>query len=141
MLTLVLAVSAQLGMASLGNETAAATVTMQTRLSDTPGIAPWSWDTMSTFVHCSNMSGPLNTEIVALMARSSFTVLEKYQCLFCAPNQTGAEGKVLAAAERHEQQPQRTYHFYFAVDHTRRWYDEVHLTPSPNSKCTTKMHR
>ena len=79
---------------------------------------------MSTFVHCSNMSGVLNDEIVALMARSSFTVLEKYQCLFCAPNQTGGEEKVLAAARQiRAVNPGAPILFYFAVDYTRRWYD------------------
>jgi hypothetical protein len=89
-----------------------------------PGLRPWSWDTMQTFVHCSNHSGPLNGEIVALMANSSFTVIEKYQCLECAPNQTGAEEKVLAAAAQiRAADPTAPIFFYFAVDFTRRWYD------------------
>jgi len=91
---------------------------------DAISVAPWSWDTVSTFVHCSNMTGPLNDEIVALMARSSFTVLEKYQCLFCAPNQTRGEEKVLAAASQiRAVNPKAPIIFYFAVDYTRLWYD------------------
>ena len=87
-------------------------------------VAPWSWDTVSSFVHCSNMSGVLNDEIVGLMAASSFTVLEKYQCLFCAPNQTSGEEKVLAAASQiRAVNPVAPIIFYFAVDYTRRWYD------------------
>ena len=65
----------------------------------------------------------LNDEIVALMAKSSFTVLEKYQCLFCAPNQTSGEEKVLAAASQiRAANPAAPIIFYFAVDYTRRWY-------------------
>lgn len=87
-------------------------------------VAPWSWDHMSTFVHCSNKTGPLSDEIVSLMASSSFTVLEKYMCLFCAPNRTGAEGKVLAAAAQiRAVNPKAPVFFYFAVDYARRWYD------------------
>lgn len=79
---------------------------------------------MQTFVHCSNHTGPLNGEIVALMANSSFTVIEKYMCLECAPNQTGAEEKVLAAAASiRAVNPKAPVFFYFAVDYTRRWYD------------------
>ena len=86
-------------------------------------VAPWSWYTMS-FVHCSNMSGVLNDEIVALMTKSSFTVLEKYQCLPCAPEQAGAEGQVLAAAKQiRAVNPKAPIISYFAVDYTRRWYD------------------
>lgn len=87
-------------------------------------IAPWSWDTISTFVHCSNKSGPLNGDILELMGRSSFTVIEKYMCLECAPNSTGAEEKVLAAAKQiRAANPGAPIIFYFAVDYTRRWYD------------------
>lgn len=59
----------------------------------------FSWDTLPLFVHCSNKSGPLNNEIVSVMAtQASFSVIEKYQCLECAPNFTGGEDKVIAAA-------------------------------------------
>ena len=136
---LLLAISAQLPMgpasqsgaaARAGVAAAVAAAAMPTKagLAQKPprdaSVEPWSWDTMSTFVHCSNMTGVLNDEIVALMARSSFTVLEKYQCLFCAPNQTGGEEKVLAAAKQiREVNPKAPIIFYFAVDYTRRWYD------------------
>mmetsp|Transcript_24832 Transcript_24832/g.74714 ORF Transcript_24832/g.74714 Transcript_24832/m.74714 type:complete len:368 (+) Transcript_24832:126-1229(+) len=84
----------------------------------------WTWDTVQTFVHCSNNSGPLNHEIAELMANSSFAVIEKYMCLECAPCHTGAEGKVLAAAATiREINPQAAIFFYFAVDYTRTWYD------------------
>ena len=59
----------------------------------------FSWDTLPLFVHCSNKSGPLNDEIVSVMAtQASFAVIEKYQCLECSPNYTGGEDKVIAAA-------------------------------------------
>ena len=59
----------------------------------------FSWDTLPLFVHCSNKSGPLNDEIVSVMAtQASFAVIEKYQCLECAPTYTGGEDKVVAAA-------------------------------------------
>ena len=59
----------------------------------------FSWDTLPVFIHCSNKSGPLNDAIISAMAASSFAVIEKYQCLECAPNYTGGEDKVIAAAE------------------------------------------
>jgi len=87
-------------------------------------VAPWTWDTMSTFVHCSNKSGPLSMDIVAVMANSSFTVIEKYMCLECPPAQTGGETKVLtAAAQIRAENPTAPIFFYFAVDYARRWYD------------------
>ena len=79
---------------------------------------------MSTYVHCSNKSGPLNSDITKLMASSSFTVLEKYQCLECAPKRSGGEEKVLAAAASiRAVNPSAPIMFYFAVDYARLWYD------------------
>jgi len=58
------------------------------------------------------------------MASSSFTVLEKYQCLVCAPIQNSGEEKVMAAAKQiRAVNPKAPIIFYFAVDYTRRWYD------------------
>ena len=83
----------------------------------------WSWDTLQTFVHCSNKSGPLNPQITELMSNSSFTVLEKYQCLDCAPERTGGEDKVLAAAAAiRALNPTAPVFFYFAIDYARTWY-------------------
>merc|ERR1719460_2050617 len=79
---------------------------------------------MNTYVHCSNKSGPLNAAITERMAASSSTVLEKYQCLDCAPEQHGGEEKVLqAAAAIRALNPSAPVIFYFAVDYTRTWYD------------------
>lgn len=86
--------------------------------------APWSWSTVQTFVHCSNQSGPLNDQIVALMANSAFTVIEKYQCLECAPVGTGAEQKQNEAAMAVRRvNPNATMILYFAVDYARRWFN------------------
>ena len=87
-------------------------------------VKPWSWETISSFVHCSNHSGPLNKEITQLMAASSFAVIEKYQCLECEPKEHGGEGKVLAAAAQiRAVNPDAAVFLYFAVDYTRTWYN------------------
>lgn len=87
-------------------------------------LAPsWSWATVQSFVHCSNQSGPLSDEIVEMMAASSFSVIEKYACLSCAPAGHGGEAKVLAAARQiRAVNPDASVFFYFAVDYTRNWY-------------------
>ena len=88
-----------------------------------PALPPWTWATTPTFVHCSNQSGPLNDDIIAMMATSSFTVIEKYMCLQCAPVAHGGEAKVLAAAAQiRAVNPSAAIFFYFAVDYTRNWY-------------------
>ena len=84
----------------------------------------WSWNTPSTFIHCSNISGDLSTFAITAMASSSFTVIEKYQALLQAPIRTGGEIKVINAARAvREVNPNATMIFYFAVDYTREWYD------------------
>jgi hypothetical protein len=84
----------------------------------------FSWETLPTFVHCSNASGPLNDEIIALMASSGFAVIEKYQALEADPPYTGGEEKVIAAARAvRAVNPNATLIFYFAVDYARTWYD------------------
>lgn len=78
----------------------------------------FSWDVLPVFVHCSNKSGPLNAAIVSTMAASDFAVIEKYQCLECAPNYTGGEDKVIAAALAiREVNPNASVFLYFV----RRW--------------------
>ena len=64
----------------------------------------------------------MNDQIVAAMAASSFSVIEKYMCLACAPVNHGAEQKVIAAASLvRAVNPNATMVFYFAVDYTRTW--------------------
>ena len=84
----------------------------------------FSWDTLPTFVHCSNASGPLNDAIIQLMANSGFAVIEKYQALESTPAYTGGEDKVIAAAKAVRLvNPNATMIFYFAIDYVRTWYD------------------
>jgi hypothetical protein len=84
----------------------------------------WSWDRVQTFVHCSNSSGPLNDQIVQLMAQSSFAVIEKYQDLAGLPWGTGAEDKQIAAARAiRAVNPNASVVLYFAVDYTRTWFN------------------
>lgn len=88
-----------------------------------PSLPPWTWGTVPTFVHCSNSSGPLNDAILDTMAAASWTVIEKFQCVECAPVGRGGEAKVLAAAAQiRAVNPSAAIFFYFAVDYTRNWY-------------------
>jgi hypothetical protein len=88
-----------------------------------PAIPPWSWSTVSTFVHCSNSSGPLNDDILGVMASSSWTVIEKFQCVACAPAGHGGEAKVLAAAAQiRARNPAAAIFFYFSAVIARTWY-------------------
>ena len=84
----------------------------------------WSWATPSTFIHCSNSSGPLSPAAASAMATASFAVIEKYQSLLQPPVRTGGELKVTEAAlQVRALNPNATLIFYFAVDYTRGWYD------------------
>lgn len=77
-------------------------------------LQPWSWPRVPYFVHCSNDTGPLNGAMVDAMAAASFTVVEKWQCLYSAPNETGAEAKMIAAAAQvHEKNPQAPVFMYW----------------------------
>ena len=88
------------------------------------GPVQWSWDTPAYFIHCSNKSGPLNANMLQVMAKASFTVVEKWQCLYCQPNMTGAEDKMIAAADqiRGGQNRAAAVFLYWQADWARRWY-------------------
>ena len=45
----------------------------------------FTWDHITTFAHCSNTSGPLSGAALQAFRNHSFVVLEKVQCLACAP--------------------------------------------------------
>ena len=88
-----------------------------------PSLPPWTWGTVPTFVHCSNSSGPLNDAILDTMAAASWTVIEKFQCVECAPVGRGGEAKVLAAAAQiRARNPNSAIFFYFSAVLARRWY-------------------
>ena len=84
----------------------------------------FSWETVPTFIHCSNASGELNQDAVSAMSQASYTVLEKFQCLSCAPEESGAEAKILsAAAAIRKVNPEAAVFLYYQVDLARTWYD------------------
>ena len=94
-----------------------------------PGLASaarpkFSWDTVPAFIHCSNASGGLNNVALKAMAQTGYSVIEKFQCLSCAPEKTGAEEKILAAAAGiRELNPNAAVFLYYQVDLARTWYD------------------
>lgn len=45
----------------------------------------FNWDHITTFAHCSNTTGPLSATTLQAFRNHSFVVLEKVQCLSCAP--------------------------------------------------------
>jgi hypothetical protein len=45
----------------------------------------FNWDHITTFAHCSNTTGPLSATTLQAFRNHSFVVLEKVQCLACAP--------------------------------------------------------
>lgn len=88
-----------------------------------PAIAPWSWAHVSSFVHCSNASGPLNDAALDAMAAASWTVIEKFQCVFCEPVGRGGEVKVLAAAAQvRARAPSAALIYYFSAAIARTWF-------------------
>ena len=62
-------------------------------------LPPFSWDTVQTYIHCANMSGPWNDAAVAQLAKASFVVFEKVHGVFAPPANTSAETKIAAACK------------------------------------------
>ena len=45
------------------------------------GTPRWSWDTIQTFHHCSNTTGPFSPAALEAFANDSFVVIEKVNAL------------------------------------------------------------
>ena len=60
-------------------------------------LPPWSWDTIQTYIHCANMSGPWEPWAAKKLAKASFVVFEKPHGVFYPPINTSAETKIAAA--------------------------------------------
>jgi hypothetical protein len=102
---------------------AAALALLQPREASAEPLRPWTWAKIPYFVHCANDTGPLNDAMVDTMAAASFTVVEKWQCLYCSPNETGAEQKMVAAAAQiRERNPVAPVFLYWQADWARWWY-------------------
>eukprot|EP00663_Eupelagonemidae_sp_cell21sb_P005694 gene5694-2030_t len=84
----------------------------------------FSWDTIQTFTHCANISGPLSPAALRAFRNNSFVVIEKMQCLFCAPVNHSAEAKMYAASRQLKgSNPWVETYVYAAVDVARTMYD------------------
>eukprot|EP00937_MAST-01D_sp_MAST-1D-sp2_P001467 g1467.t1 len=98
------------------------------------GLPAWSWDTVSTYVHCANRTGSWNDEALAVMARQAFVVFEKNQGLFSigqapgyAPPDAGAEQKIVAAcAQVKALSPTTDCYMYVESDWARTFFDLGH---------------
>eukprot|EP01047_Picozoa_sp_COSAG01_P012292 COSAG01_NODE_551_length_15579_cov_30.915181_2_plen_445_part_00 len=64
-----------------------------------PVLPPFSWDTVQTYVHCANASGPWNSLALERLTAPGvgFVVFEKTHGLFADPVNTSAETKIAAA--------------------------------------------
>lgn len=84
-------------------------------------VPAWNWDTIQTYVHCANRTGPLwNDAALASMGRSAFVVFEKNHGLFAHPKYTGAEEKIAAACSQVKDVPCL---MYTESDLARTYYD------------------
>ena len=84
----------------------------------------FSWDTLNTFAHCSNHTGPLSDHALAAFGHHRFVVVEKDQCFSCAPANHSAEQKMYAASRQLKAAiPGVETYVYTAVDVARRMYD------------------
>tara|TARA_B100000475_G_scaffold79625_1_gene57447 strand:+ start:345 stop:677 length:333 start_codon:yes stop_codon:yes gene_type:complete len=64
----------------------------------TPKLPAWTWDHVSTYMHCANRTGALwSAGAVENMSKSAFVVFEKNHGLFDHPKYTGAEEKISKA--------------------------------------------
>lgn len=89
-------------------------------------LPPWSWDTIQTFSHCSNTTGPLSSAALEYFSSNSFVVIEKVQCLACEPVNHSAEIKMYAASRQLKAvNPQMETYVYHAVDVARSMYDAL----------------
>ena len=84
----------------------------------------FTWDHISTFAHCSNTTGPLSKATLQTFRNHSFVVLEKVQCLACAPVNHSCEEKMYAASRQLKvASPAMETFVYVAVDVARPMYD------------------
>ena len=84
----------------------------------------FTWEHISTFAHCSNTTGSLSASTLGTFHRHSFVVLEKVQCLTCAPVNRSCEEKMYAASRQLKaSNPGVEVYVYVAVDIARPMYD------------------
>ena len=84
----------------------------------------FTWDHMTTFAHCSNTSGPLSAAALQAFRNHSFVVIEKVQCLACAPVNHSCEQKMYTASRQLKAaSPGIETYIYVAVDVARPMYD------------------
>eukprot|EP01052_Picozoa_sp_SAG31_P057081 SAG31_NODE_16695_length_699_cov_1.203333_1_plen_118_part_01 len=77
----------------------------------------FSWDTIQTFSHCANSSGPLSPVALEYFRNDSFVVIEKSQAISSAPVNRSAEMKMYAAAAQLKaRSPGIQVYIYHAVD-------------------------
>ena len=60
-------------------------------------LAPWSWATMQTYVHCCNISGPWNEAALSVLQTKAFVVQERQTGRLSAPLNHSTESKMIAA--------------------------------------------
>jgi hypothetical protein len=100
----------------------------------------WSWDTLPTYFHCSNLSGPFSDDAITAIGRNSFAVFEKMTGMFSPP-----ENKILSECARVKAvSPTTDCYMYTESDWARTWFTlgwefdahpewELHLDAKPGS--------
>jgi hypothetical protein len=86
-------------------------------------LPPFSWDTLPTYFHCANLSGPWNDAAVAAIARNKFAVFEKMTGMFSPPVNTSAESKIVDACKQVKGvNASVDCYMYTESDWARTWY-------------------
>jgi hypothetical protein len=84
----------------------------------------FTWDHLTTFAHCSNTTGLLSPTALRAFRNHSFLVIEKVQCLACAPVNRSCEEKMYAVSHQLKAaSPGVETYVYVAVDVARPMYD------------------
>jgi hypothetical protein len=101
------------------------------RISDVHALPPFSWDTIQTYIHCANMSGPWEPWAAKQLAKASFVVFEKPHGVFYPPVNTSAETKIAAACKQvkdaaKEAGTNTDCYIYTEVDWARTYYSLGH---------------
>merc|ERR1711968_27492 len=99
-------------------------------ISSLDALPPWSWDTIQTYIHCANMSGPWAPWAAQKLAMASFVVFEKPHGLFYPPVNNSAETKIANACRQVKEaggkNPPDCY-IYTEVDWARTYYSLGHV--------------
>lgn len=87
-------------------------------------LPKFSWDTVSLYAHCGNVSGPLEASTARFFSTVGFVTFEKFHDLYGDPIYSSVENKIADAAKLVKSFGTTTeVLMYYQNDWTRTWYD------------------